>query len=290
MNKHVLVIADFEDNDLLSLEKARDIAKDISASLEIIKFIQHNKHARISETEHINQAQVSLNKIVEQIFGPDQTHVDAKVVVSDHIDEWVVKRCDEQTPKVDLVIKGGHRTESLFHMPTDWKLVRHLHCPILIASHNKWKSKANILMTLDLGHDDARHQHLNNLTLDWGNTWAQATHTSLHAVYCIPIARPLLEFDIVDKHNVERKKAPAFKQKMAAILAQHDIANVTSHVHAGCTKKVLPHVASDLRADLVILGCFGHEGLNGFLQGNTAEKVMHHLRTDCLIVKPAQDM
>ena len=288
MKKHVLVIADIEDDDFLSLEKARDIATDISASLEIVKFAQYDADNDGPLAEYAVQVEKVLDEMIAKVFDPP-CDITSKVVVQENIDEWIVERCKKHHNHIDLVIKGGHRSESLFHTPTDWKLIRHLHCPILIASHTKWRSSANILMTLDLARKDNLHHQLNEQVLHWGDLWSKATHTQLHAVYSIPIAKPLLELDIVDKEDIETKEAPAAKINMQTILAKHGMPAVTCHVPAGPPEKTIPHLAGELHTDLVIMGCVGREGVSGFLLGNTAEKVLHNTRTDCLIIKLPED-
>jgi universal stress protein E len=104
-------------------------------------------------------------------------------------------------------------------------------------------------------------------------------------VYSIPIAKALLELDVVSKHAVEMKKAPAMKIKMQELLEQFDMSHVSSHITAGPPDKSIPHQASILKSDLVIIGSVGREGLSSLLLGNIAEKVLHYLHTDCLIVK-----
>jgi len=282
MNKHVLVIADIEDDDLLSLEKARDITLPMKATVEIIKFIHHSNESGITLEQHIEQVEQSLSCVIRGVFD-DTIDIISEVVVSDNIAEWVINHCDSTA--VDLVIKGGHRSESLFHIPSDWQLIRHLSCPILIASHVKWKNKANILLAVDVSSQESNHQQLNSLILAWGETWHQVTHNQLHAMYSIPIAKPLLEFDVVDKYAVMQKKGPAAKEKMQKLLAQFDLSSIISHITVGAPDRAILHQANELHSNLVILGSVARKGVSGLLLGNTAEKVLHHLRTDCLIIK-----
>ena len=223
MDKHVLVIADIDDDDLLSLEKARDITLPMKATVEIVKFIHSSNDSDITLEQHIEQAKQKLASLIHRVFD-GTIEITSEVVVSDKIAQWVINRCDRQ--HVDLVIKGGHRSESLFHIPSDWHLIRHLHCPILIASHVKWKNKANILLALDLSTEESNHQQLNALILSWGETWFKVTHNQLHAMYSIPIAKPLLEFDVVDKNSVMKKKAPAAKEKIQKLLARFDMSSI----------------------------------------------------------------
>ena len=282
MDKQVLVIADIDDDDLLSLEKARDITLPMKATVEIVKFIHSSNDSDITLEQHIEQAKQKLASLIHRVFD-GTIEITSEVVVSDKIAQWVINRCDRQ--HVDLVIKGGHRSESLFHIPSDWHLIRHLHCPILIASHVKWKNKANILLALDLSTEESNHQQLNALILSWGETWFKVTHNQLHAMYSIPIAKPLLEFDVVDKNSVMKKKAPAAKEKIQKLLARFDMSSITSHIAVGPPDRTILHQANELHSSLVILGSVGRKGLRGLVLGNTAEKVIHYLRTDCLIVK-----
>lgn len=286
MAKHVLVVADIEGDDVLSIEKARDITLPMNATVEVVKFIHGSDDSDITIEQHIAQAKQSLSSIISRVFD-ETVEIDSEVVVSDDIADWVINRCDQKP--VDLVIKAGHRSESLFHIPSDWQLIRHLHCPILIATNVKWKCKANILLALNLSPEDSNHQQLNPLILSWGEACAKVTHDQLHAMYSIPIAKPLLEFDVVDKHAVLQKKAPAAKKKMQELLAKFDMSSVIDHITVGPQDGAILHQANELHSDLVILGCIARKGVSGFILGNTAEKVLHHLRTDCLIVKLPHD-
>lgn len=286
MNKHILVIADIADNETHTLEKAHDITRTLNATLEIVKFIHCSDQSELSYSAQIEQAKQSLSAIIMRIFTGD-TEIVSTVVHDENIADWVTKRCQQNT--VDLVIKSRHRTESLFHTPTDWQLIRQLSCPILIATHIKWKTQGNVLLALDLSSDDSKHQQLNSLILSWGKLWSTVNQRQLHAVYSIPIAKPLLELEVVDKDEILQKKSPQAQEKMTALLTQFEMNTLASHITAGPAEKSIPHLAGELHGDLVIMGSIGRKGISGYIHVNTAEKVLHNLRTDCLIIKLGKD-
>ena len=91
------------------------------------------------------------------------------------------------------------------------------------------------------------------------------------------------------KAHPDKNSTSDAKEKMQKLLARFDMSSVTSHITAGPPDRTIPHQANELNSDLVIIGSVGREGVIGFLLGNTAEKVLHHLRTDCLIIKQAKD-
>ncbi len=55
----------------------------------------------------------------------------------------------------------------------------------------------------------------------------------------------------------------------------------------GLPEEVLPDLAGELQATLMIMGCVGRTGLSAALLGNTAEHVVDRLACDMLILKPA---
>ncbi|MGL5994276.1 MAG: universal stress protein, partial [Aeromonas sobria] len=65
------------------------------------------------------------------------------------------------------------------------------------------------------------------------------------------------------------------------------IGHLWTRVAEGLPEEVLPDMAEDLKATLMIMGCVGRTGLSAALLGNTAEHVIDRLSCDILILKPA---
>jgi len=279
MNKLVLVISDEVEGESFALNKAKNIAAPLNADVRAVRFLPQN----CSDATKQSAAQ-SIDELVHTIFSEFRS-VTSEVVSTDSIPAWVAEHCN--TSGDNLVVKTGHRSESLTHTPTDWELIRQLHCPILISSKQKWKSSSNILIALDLSSDDTEHRKLNTHALYWARQWQSISDSQLHAVYSIPIPAPLLALDIVEQHDYLRTHEPEANEKLCELLTEFNMTNVTPHILAGVPNKTIPHLANKLKADLVILGSIGRAGIQGLIHSNTAEKVLHHLRTDMLVVKPA---
>ena len=127
---------------------------------------------------------------------------------------------------------------------------------------------------------------LNAQALYWARIWQSVTDYTLHAVYNIPIAAPLLALDIVEQHKYQKSHEPEAKEKLLTLLKECGMTNVIPHILAGASYKTIPYMANELKADFVILGSVGRMGIKGFLIDNAAEKILHHLRTEILVVKP----
>ena len=283
MSRSILVIAYDREQDGYSLEKAHFLASPLNATVEVVRFLPSlDSHDELARTNTLSQAKQVLVNDIFKIFGEDD-RVSSDVISTDDISSWVVAACSEK--QFDLVIKTGHRTEGLFHTPTDWQLMRQLPCPILITSNHKWKSKQVVLATVDLTAPDLQHKERNEEVLKWTTLMSQTFNYSTHIVYSIPIARPLVELEVVDKNKYLQNKKLESENQLSKLLENFELGQANTQITAGPPDKTIPHVANELKADLVIMGCKGREGIKGFLFGSTAEKVLHHLRTDILLVK-----
>ena len=278
MTNQVIVIINDEGGESLALEKARNISDSMQADVKVVRFIPKTS----SDTDRRSATQ-SVSELVHSLFE-ERGGVTSQVVFTDNVPKWMADHC---SPGDDnLVVVTGHRSESLFHTPTDWGLIRQLHCPLLIGCDKKWRSKRNVLIALDLSSDAASHREMNVLALRWARQWEAVNNCRVHAMYSISIPAPLLALDIVEPHEYQRTHEPEAKQKLLALLEEFGMSNVIPHILLGAPEKTIPHMANKIKADLVIIGSLGHEGIQRLLHHNTAEKVLHHLRTDMLVVKP----
>ena len=283
--KKLLVVVDNQNDDSLSLQKSREIANIINVSIEIVKFLPKCDESESEQFSRLAKEKQNLTQKTEDLFkSKTAIPVSIQVVCTDNQTAWIIDMCSKHP--IDIVVKTEHHTETIIHMPTQWQLIRQLNSPLYVTADKKWKSHSAVMLTIDLSTDEERHGQLNNLVLQWAKLWAGRTRCALHIVSVIPLPKPLLDLDLVEKNNYEAKKKPGIEQKINALLKKFDLTDVQIHISAGTPDKIILHTANALKADLVIMGCVGREGIKGFLLGNTAEKVLTHLHTDLLIVKP----
>jgi universal stress protein E len=279
MKKLVVVITNEEEGESLAVKKARDIAAAFDAEVEVVQFLPED----CSDADR-QSAEQSVTESVNAFFS-DPDGVSSQVVATQSIPGWMA----EHYPPGNeiLVVRTEHRGERLFHTPTDLGLIRHLDSPLLISCNRKWKSRPNVLMALDLSSDAPSHRELNELAMHAARLWANVHDCKLHAMYCVSIPAPLLELDIVERYEYARTHEPDAKDRLLALLEEYGMSGVTPHIEAGTIEKTIAHTASVLKADLVIMGSAGHEGVARFFHHNTVEKAMKYLRTDMLVVKPS---
>lgn len=283
MTKSILVVTDVHDTENCSIKKARDIAAPLGENIDVVRFIKDDDSAPFSKEELEVQSK-ALAEYLADVFNDDEKKhaIQSQIVVTKDIAQWVVDYC--QGKEFDLIVKAGHRSETLFHTPCDWELIRRLHVPVLIASQQHWRQQHAVLAAVDPTASDDNQKALNSAILQWTKKWANTFDCSIHLVYTLPVSNFLKELDIVDVEEYAAKHRSEAEQKISHLLQDYDLPNVKLHVTAGVPERAIPHCANALKAELVIMGSKGNAGLKGMLFGNVSEKVMHNLRTDSLVI------
>ena len=284
MPKSILVITYAGEVDNCSLKKAHAIAAPLETEVDVVQFIK-SSHAEAPELKEVEQQAQQLSQSLDQLFA-DYEHrgsITSQIAVTNDIVGWVVNYCEEK--EFDLIVKAGHRSETLFHTPCDWELIRNLQVPVLIASQQHWRNKHNVLAAINPNNHDNVHQELNSLILQWSKKWANTFNSTLHIVYSLPVSKILKELDVIDLDEYASKHRQEGEEKLTELLKQHDLTDVNIHITAGPPEKTISHCANELKAELVIMGSMGRRGLTGMLIGNVAEKAMHNLRTDSLVIE-----
>lgn len=284
MAKSILIITDVHDTDNCSIKKAHDIAAPLGEDIEVVRFIR-NKDATSLDEAALGRESDALATYLLDVFKDyeQKESIKSQVVVTDNIAKWVVDYCQDKD--FDLIVKGGHRSETLFHTPCDWELIRELQIPVLIANQQRWRQKHAVLAAIDPNAKDQEHRELNKTILQWTKKWADTFHCTIHLVYCLPVSNLMRELDIIDVKEYARTHRSEGEEMLAELVKEYDLPDVKMHVTAGTPARTIPHCANELKAELVIMGSTGRKGLKGLLFGNAAEKIMHHLRTDSLVVE-----
>ena len=58
------------------------------------------------------------------------------------------------------------------------------------------------------------------------------------------------------------------------------------HIMKGEPHKVIPNLAQEMKADLVVMGTVARTGIPGLIMGNTAETILNNIGCSVLAVKP----
>ncbi|WNC66911.1 universal stress protein UspE [Thalassotalea nanhaiensis] len=191
----------------------------------------------------------------------------------------------------DVVIKSTHEhptLQSVIFTPTDWHLIRKCWVPLLLVKEHAWPDNGHILAAVNAGSEEEEHQSLNNKISEEAINLAKLINADVHFVNSYPgtpinIAIEIPEFDANEYND-------AMKQHHVDVMKEHadkfGMKEEFLHVEEGLPEDVIEKVATQIDAELVILGTIGRTGLSAVLIGNTAEHVIDRLNCDLLALKP----
>jgi universal stress protein E len=193
----------------------------------------------------------------------------------------------------DLIVVEAHPRHhgaSSFLRLTDWELLRRSPVPLLLVKRPAPYRRPNVLAALDPDHTFDKPVRLDAEILAVAATIASALSGSLHAVHAYaPVMPADTTRGVVSAAKLAATQAQAAasaSQKLARATRGSGIPQSRRHVSGRHVPDAIEEVATEIRSSIVVLGAVARSGLKRLLIGNTAERVLDHLSSDILLVKP----
>jgi universal stress protein E len=289
-----------------ALAKAATLARRSGATLELFicdfdpslsgqPFFDTDKLRQLRE-EFVSERLEYLEETAEELRA-EGLAVETHVHWDNPTYRGVVRRVAESSP--DLVVKDTHYHTVLrrtLFTNTDWSLIRTCPAPLLLAKAGEWPDTPRILAALDPGHVGDKPAALDHDILEWSELVAARMGGQVHAVHAffpaallaatatlagMPLASGLTSAEIVE---AERKRIAG---QLAGIVDAHRLPAQRVHLEQGAAAEVLPRLADQLNAALVVMGAVSRSRLQEVFLGSTAERVLDRIGCDVLVVKPA---
>lgn len=179
----------------------------------------------------------------------------------------------------DLVIKSTFRhgkLHRLLHSTSDFTIMRHSPSPVLLVREGKPTNGKLILAALDLESTDEGHIGLNNSVMKHAHELADFTGLPLHVIAATS-RKPDFSHVLA---GVEEQEGGV----QATLAHAFGVETANFHLVKGAAQNVIPTQASDLNADILVLGVSARSGIKGVMVGTTAKKVLDKLDCDVLAV------
>lgn len=264
-NTRFLAVIDPTRTEQWALQKAIAMASqredaEVLALLTVYSDTECADPAMLQEAE-IRRHVLWLDEILEQA-GDANISIEPIVGWSE---DWRESICSVAADNdIDLVIKrASGRPNSL--ASSDRQLIRMLDSALLLVKHSPERELHKVLVAVDFNANDASHTALNDAIIDLGRRIRGTSETvQLHAISAYPESDKFIHPpDVAKKLDIERGQA---------------------HVRRGKAAEVIPELANEIDADLVIVGNVGRRGLSGITIGNTSEKILTEIRSDILVL------
>jgi universal stress protein E len=285
-----------------AVSKSALLAESIGARLEL--FVCDTPAARAARwAAHLESGRDrpfvrDLKELVESHAAPLRVRgldVTTEVVVADGpLHAALMERVKHTS--AGLVVKDTHHhsfAHRTFLTNTDWQLIRCCPVPLLLTKPKLWAGTPKILAAIDPGHANDKPMVLDHRILDYAMLLGYKLAAELHVAHVfLPMAAIAAAasgdgaISIAVTAEDLRREEVSSRQRVAAAIDGYAIAPANIHVEAGGTVEILPRIAGNVHADIVVMGAISRSGLQRIFIGSTAEDVLEHLPSDVLIVKP----
>lgn len=261
----ILAIIDPTRTEQWALRKALAIASSRD-DLDICAYLCVHSDAKCDDKDQLQAVELTrykswLDAMIKEITDNDLT-------IDSHI-EWNEDWCEAicaagAADDVVLVIKrASGRQNSL--ASSDRQLIRKLGRALLLVKYEPTDEVKKILIAVDFNAQDESHQALNQAIMSLGTRMrGTVKDTELHVISAYPSSDSFVHPpDVAKALDIDRSHA---------------------HVRRGSAADTIPEVAKELEPDLVVVGSVGRGGLSGITIGNTAERILHDIAADVLVL------
>ena len=296
--KILAVIEPFDEQQkslLRAIEIANITGASITAFLTIYDFsYEMTTMLSMDERENMRSAVVEdksewLLDIVENHVKDNNISIDIKVVWHNRPYESIIFEVIDQS--YDLIVKGTQQHDTLksvIFTPTDWHIMRKAPVPVLLVKEHDWPQNGQVLAAVNVGVDVDDHRSLNERITQNALYFANLLKSNVNLVNAYPTTPDniVIEIPEFDRSSYDDSVKDHHQKEMQAHAARHQVPEQRCHVRAGLPEHVIPGLAKELDAELVVIGTVGRQGISAALIGNTAEHVIDKLDCDVLAIKP----
>lgn len=205
----------------------------------------------------------------------------------------------------DLLLKPAENPETIQRLfgSDDMHLLRKCPCPVWLTKPGEAANYDTILAAIDFDpwQPESIEQPLNHHLLELGASLALSDFATLHLAHAWEaFAEEIVQHwsdhpasDTAEYVEGERLRHQAGLERLVRIL-QREVNDEKAweylaprlHLPKGAARKVIPELAIQLKADLVVMGTVGRTGIPGLIIGNTAEAILDQLTCSVLAIKP----
>jgi nucleotide-binding universal stress UspA family protein len=307
---NIRVISDSGSDNAALLKRAISLARDNQADLTVCAVVDAvTTESQMAATDitpaelcdiAVTESRDRLEEIVENSVDGEFS-VETAVLVGKPFIE-VIRQVLRHN--YDLVInraEGATRLTGTLFGSTDMHLLRKCPCPVWITKSTEPSRYRRILAAVDRDPEEAVTDILNRQILEMSKSLALAERSELHIVHAWQLVGEALlrsartGFSYAEVDAMEAEEANERRRWLENLVtnfsakADNDTGDYLRphfHVINGDAKHVVPVIAQELDADVIVMGTVARTGIAGFFMGHTAESILKQLDCSVLTVKP----
>lgn len=299
-------MVDSDIDNSVAFEQAVTLAVNNQAQLTVIGIVNASSLGKESGSDVgiinilIDQQQEQLYSLVKGIYIAG-SNIKTKVLIGRAFIEIIGEVLRH---KRDLVIKSVEHanliTQHIFGS-TDTKLLRKCPCPVWLIKSTKQEGRREMLVALDYQPSNEENQALNQKMLEISVSMALADFSELHIAHAwklpyesylrgphMPNTDSEVDELVTGEEILRTRWLTDLVETVFGAQSEESMNYLKPQLHVvqGNAKSIVPKLAKDLSAELVVMGTVGRTGVPGLLIGNTAESILAQLNCSVLAFKP----
>lgn len=293
--KKILFYADGATTEGDALKRAAEIVRDLGASLHVIDVV-----ADVSTTDTnpaVRKAIESLQQtliderlqVLEGLWNECGLDADVSVEVlagTDYVE--LIRQVVEEN--YDLILKAANKptliSRAIFG-ESDLRLLRKCPCPVWILKPSGRKKLEKILAAVD--PLDINHKDFNKKIIEYASHLAAQENSELTIMGCWKMPFDISLETRIDQEKLELIEAGITNQcqtNLEVLTRKLPNKSFTLRLLKGPPEDLISEAVISDRIDLVVMGTLGRTGIPGLVIGNTAEKIIHNIKSSVLALKP----
>ena len=266
--KKIFVVIDPAVREQYALNRAVEIAQRLKA--DIHAYLCIHSDLETSDIEELKKAeQERYEPWLDNLLMPARKKgikINSEIVWDEDWKDQLGKAAKKVKP--DLMVKATKRsTESrkLQMLSSDWALFESAVCPVMLVNPET-KATGKILCAIDINRKDKRYKELMNLVINHAQAAAESRKASLHVVNAY-----YNQDDYVHVTDVANLVG---------------VSNKNVHVIGAQPEQAIYQVATDIGAEMVIMGLSTKSKLANRIFGYTSEWLLNSLTQDVYVIIP----
>lgn len=243
--------------------------------------------------EQIRAAQEAMLEELAQPARDRGLDVASGILDKRPIADGIVHVALDRKPRYVIKATQYHSdAERAILLDTDWQLIRNCPFPLWLVKPRPIADKPIVIAAVDPMHREDEQARLDDVIIEHGKAIAGLAGGELHLLHAYQpmsgvAAAARLNFKPVrlSVDEITKKMEHEHRARLDVLAAKHGIEPGRTHQLPGSPRDLLPYVARDWKADVVVMGALarGRKSI-----GRTAERVLDHLPCDVLILQPDQ--
>jgi universal stress protein E len=222
--------------------------------------------------------------------------VRCKAVWDYPLHEAIVRETFDIQP--DFVLKDAHHHSALsraLFTNTDWHLIRECPAPLWLVKQLPVPGSATVVAAVEPTHAHDEPAALDRKIIEQAEQLSVICENGLHLVhtYNVPAESAVSAYSALpapaaaSEYERKVKRARQIHADAVADLAKDfDFPADRIHIWQGNAAEMLPKLAKDLNAGIVVMGAVARSRLARAIIGSTAEKTLDRFSCDIVIAKP----